>query len=110
MEKIVLHLRRYSSDNTLSSEMAGAVYDILVAECGAPVEQREVFIQSMGKANSASGREIRFEGQLGFGGKLHLQRSRLWVSCYFEDETPDRLARIERAHRALETLFAAQLA
>lgn len=36
----------------------------------------------------SSSHEWRFQGALGFGGKLHLNAGRLWVSCYSEDETP----------------------
>lgn len=38
--------------------------------------------------------EWRFGGGLGFGGKLWWEGTRVWVSCYAEDETDERNARI----------------
>jgi len=47
----------------------------------------------------------RFDGNLGPGGKLHLDMDgRARVSCYSGDETPERLAAIAKANRALERL------
>lgn len=40
--------------------------------------------------------EWRFQGELGFGGKLYLNRGQLYVSCYPQDETP--ILRAAMAH------------
>lgn len=48
--------------------------------------------------------EWRFQGSLGFGGKLYLSLGRLHVSCYPEYRTPERDALIERVNRRLEEL------
>jgi hypothetical protein len=49
-------------------------------------------------------REYRFMGALGFGGKFWQQS--MTVTCYPEDETPERRAIIERANAALADLLA----
>lgn len=54
--------------------------------------------------------EYRFQGSLGFGGKLYREGDRMWVSCYREDETPDRFTVIERTNAALSALSLARSA
>lgn len=47
--------------------------------------------------------EWRFQGDLGYGGKLKYQsHDGFHVDCYREDETPERLERIEKANKRLE--------
>lgn len=84
----------------MTPERANQVYDILIEECGAPVNGRISFVHN----HSEDFREYRFQGSLGFGGKLYGDHRKLWVSCYREDETPERLAMIERANKRLEGL------
>lgn len=48
--------------------------------------------------------EFRFMGDLGFGGKLYRSRSGLRVSCYREDETPERAAIISTTNLALRAI------
>lgn len=52
--------------------------------------------------------EWRFQGALGFGGKFRNNGNHdtPYVDCYGEDETPARLAMIERANRRLAEIFA----
>lgn len=47
------------------------------------------------------GHEWRFQGQLGFGGKLHLNGARLYVGCYPGDRTPGLDREIDRVNEAL---------
>ena len=46
-------------------------------------------------------REFRFQGGLGFGGKFWRNNGRFYVTCYREDETPERLAMIKATNDAL---------
>lgn len=82
----------------MTRERAEAVYDILQREAGAPagsVRDSFVYIHSTEDCP-----EFRFGGLLGFGGKYRAPRNR--VDCYQEDETPERLAVIERTNAALQ--------
>ena len=90
----------------LTLDIANKVYDILV-EIGALEIMRDAFIhtQSTEECN-----EWRFQGKLGFGGKFWNEWSYLddepkWrVSCYSEDETPEREKIIEETNQKLRTL------
>jgi hypothetical protein len=48
--------------------------------------------------------EYRFGGELGFGGKFWRQDGSLFVTCYYEDETPGRLAIKNRVNDILKVL------
>jgi hypothetical protein len=78
--------------------VAREVYQILVEECGAPsdADSAESFLYT-----HRDGRvdEYRFGGSLGYGGKFWQHDLR--VSCYKEDDTPERLAAIARANTRL---------
>lgn len=45
--------------------------------------------------------EYRIQGSLGFGGKLYRQGGRMWVDCYTEDATPERMAVIRKVNGLL---------
>jgi hypothetical protein len=83
---------------------ANRIYDVLVEECAAREASRDYFAQWFD--TGASGDEFRFCGSLGFGGKFWASR---WdVNCYREDETPARLATMDRANvRLAEIRYAA---
>lgn len=74
------------------------IYDILVAECGAPDNERDRFEFSVGFPKCV---EWRFCGRLGFGGKVWWARGELFVSCYPEDATPERDAMVAAANERL---------
>ena len=76
-----------------SPEAYAVVYARLVAECNAKEDRRADFLLYMAEPGR---REFRFSGNLGFGGKLSRDARGLRVSCYQEDETPDRVARVKR--------------
>jgi len=90
----------------LTLDIANKVYDILV-EIGASEIMRDAFIhtQSTEECN-----EWRFQGKLRFGGKFwnewsYLDNEPKWrVSCYSEDETPERKKIIEETNKKLDTL------
>ena len=59
----------------------------------------------------SNGLEFLFQGALGYGGKVYLEPRARWspcfrVTCYSEDETPKRVAMMERANGLLESLAA----
>lgn len=78
-----------------------AVYDILVAVCGAydSADKRKQF-----RCHWPECVEYRFQGYLGAGGKVWAERGRVSVSCYSEDEKDARREMIQRANEALGQL------
>lgn len=83
----------------LSEKEAIKIYDILQKYCGAIDYWRDNFIYVMSHDNV---HEYRFQGSLGFGGKFW---SDDWkVSCYKEDETPERKTIIKIANKALKKI------
>ena len=51
------------------------------------------------------GREYRFIGTLGFGGKIYYSISKgFWVDCYPEDLTDERAETIKEINRSLDIL------
>jgi hypothetical protein len=80
----------------VTEDQANAVYDVLVEHAGASEEQRDEFV-----IMHVNGRcdEYRFIGSLGFGGKFWRHDWR--VSCYREDETPERVEAIRITNEAL---------
>lgn len=75
------------------------VWTILVEECGADDLTRSGFV-----AHWPACREYRFMGALGFGGKVWSSGGRLYVTCYYEDETPLRAQMVLRANERLSHL------
>ena len=93
---------------------AEAIYDILVKYCHAMEigHKRDHFVYDAVNAdNDPYGgiSEWRFYGSLGFGGKFRnseTNETKWYVDCYQEDETPQRLERIEQANVELGKLRA----
>lgn len=83
----------------MTEQHANAVYDALVRYVYADERQRSDFVISHTEGGC---REFRFQGGLGWGGKYWSERNR--VTCYSEDFTPSRQARIEECNRALAAL------
>jgi hypothetical protein len=81
------------------------ILKVLVEECGWNPSDTDILIFRH-HYDQADPRplEYRFMGALGFGGKLHAQADRLSVSCYQEDETPERCAMIQAANARLADL------
>lgn len=102
--------RHYDPGIPLNPEVAHAIYDILVDECGA-ADGHESFgcysLRDLFVGNQTNGfiTEWRFSGALGFGGKFWRNVGRWYVSCYREDETPKRLRAIDRANKRLQKLL-----
>jgi hypothetical protein len=76
-------------------ETAHKIFDILRDECGAREFQRQEFVQT---ATGDGITEFRFQGLLGFGGKVW---ANMRVSCYTEDASPTRQRMIDRANELL---------
>lgn len=93
----------------ITKPQAIAARQILVEECGMRPDDdgRDGFVRIISDPKQDC-REYRFMGALGFGGKFRNNGNRNdtpHVDCYREDETPERLAMIERANARLAELF-----
>jgi len=86
------------SAEPLTTEQASAVFDLLVRHAGASESLRDEFLYHL--TNGCW--EFRFQGWLGSGGKLYVEPSRWRMSCYPEDETPDRLRMIETTNAEID--------
>ncbi len=84
----------------LSQPRAEAVWLMLVNTCGAHRDDGESFIRY---AQEDDPLEFRFQGHLGFGGKLYFE-SVPRVACYKEDETPERKRIVDDANEFLTAL------
>lgn len=83
------------------------VYDILEATCKAPPGLREMLLGNAEVAlrdHPKDTHEFRFQGVLGFGGKVWFSQDRIYVTCYPEDETPERKVMIASANEQLAKL------
>ena len=85
----------------MTAEKANRIWDILVKDAGAHEHHRENFVHYLIEP-VRHGHEYRFMGDFGFGGKLHYTPTRgAWVSCYPEDQTDERKARIDSINAEL---------
>jgi len=84
----------------LTREDVNKIWDILVQEAGASnrIYDRDDFVSHV---MSGEWIEYRFIGNLGFGGKVWNNCGRVYVTCYSESETPERLDIIERTNKLL---------
>ncbi|MER7280520.1 hypothetical protein ABT369_39385 [Dactylosporangium sp. NPDC000244] len=87
----------------MTEDQANAVYNVLVEHAGAREDDRDAFVYHV----THGCEEYRFQGVLGFGGKLYVEPRRWRVSCYREDETPARVEAIWVTNEALAELRAA---
>lgn len=87
----------------MTKHIANRIYDTLVVHCDAP-DTRLDRLQCCAHILQEFGRlEYRFQGSLGFGGKLWMNRD-WYVSCYPEDQTPERDTAVTAANAALDEL------
>lgn len=92
-----------------TAEFAERVYALLVEHAGArdDEDEKSSFVFHQTRQDHELPTEWRFCGKLGFGGKLWRRsygKPDLYVTCYGEDETPERTRIIEVTNRALEEL------
>jgi hypothetical protein len=89
----------------ISDQAAQAAYDVVTNNCGAPVHARNPCAFHFTRWNGRAPTEFRFQGDLGFGGKLYLSRARgFYVDTYPEDRTRSRAAAIEAANAELASI------
>ena len=86
----------------LTEEEWKQVYGILVEECGARDLDGSWAYSEFRHSQLRGTTEFRFGDTLGFGGVLFNSGGRLYVSCYSEDDTPEREAAIEAANARLK--------
>lgn len=81
----------------MTENQVNAIFDILVAQCGAIESERDSFVYHMTHGDCE---EYRCCWALGFGGKFRPQR--MSVDYYQEDETPERerIQKITNEHLA----------
>lgn len=79
-----------------------SIWSALVTHCGASETGLDEFVRFAG---SGQWTEYRFQGLLGFGGKVWNVRDTFRVSCYPEDSTPSRSAMIEAANKELNDIY-----
>lgn len=87
------------------------VYDVLVKYAGAKDDEydKKTFVQAAVDWDYKYSFEYRFIGSLGFGGKIRLPLFRYpHVTCYPEDETPERRSAIEKTNAELKRLIEEQ--
>jgi hypothetical protein len=90
------------AQRSLTIEGATAVYALLRL-VGAPARDQDNFVHVF-TTEARVPSEWRFQGEFGFGGKLWLEHDRWRVSCYREDDTPERIEKIELLNLLLEVL------
>lgn len=89
---------------------AHRIYNVLTSDAAAREFNREEFLQWFAQGEREGGREFRFCGSLGFGGKFWRNMGRWYVNCYREDATEERQRIIQRVNEKLERLRAAEAA
>ena len=86
----------------ITEEMANKVWDVLIEHAGASshdADRLAFVISSVGEDRLP---EYRFQGALGFGGKVYLRDRRGWEVYYYpEDRSQKRDAIVSRTNAAL---------
>lgn len=88
----------------LTQLQAEAVWITLVVVCGAHRDDHDDFIRLAKQTDSL---EYRFQGSLGFGGKVYVGRHEddpPRVNCYKENETPKRRKTINDVNQLLAAI------
>jgi hypothetical protein len=88
-------------------EFYSACYGLLVSTGNATADlwDKQAFISYFVDGTDTSTKEWRFSGHLGFGGKFWRNGTDHYVSCYPEDETPERRAMIDDLNRQITRLM-----
>jgi hypothetical protein len=91
--------------SAIGYDEANAAFDVIEQECGAHPALRDDFVRYAVREKASSfGIEFRFQGHLGFGGKIHRNSNRnalFYVDYYPEDKTPERDAMQDNANTRL---------
>lgn len=89
-------------DFIITFDIANSIIDILVEHCGVNANRRKTIIDDLMWGNLT---EYRFQGNLGFGGKLNYNNSKIYVSYYPEDKTPEKELMVEIANNKLSEIY-----
>lgn len=84
---------------TLSEETYRKCWAILVQHAGAAAEDEGDFLRTVHQHPHFI--EYRFFGVFGYGGKFWHYLGQLYISCYPEDATPERVTLIEKVNELL---------
>jgi hypothetical protein len=89
-------------DFIITFDIANSIVDILVEHCGVNANRRKTIVDDLmwGKLT-----EYRFQGNLGFGGKLNYNNSKIYISYYLEDKTPEKELMVEIANNKLSEIY-----
>ena len=103
-----MSLERQKLSGPYSAPALVYIYDILVIHAGAREEKYEEnqFVQCALEWGFNDGFEYRFQGSLGFGGKIWLPvNGEPYVTCYQEDETLERRWVMEKTNKELKKIL-----
>lgn len=97
---------RRRHNRIMTAEQAHAVWDVLVADCGASPRdyERESFVAAATRDKYPT-TEYRFCGLLGFGGKFWNIDDKWYVSCYQEHADVETRRIMAKANLKLQELF-----
>lgn len=88
----------------ISTQEADEIMEILKKECGFS-EREDYFKDSITEDQENSGREFRFCGYLGFGGKFHYSSSGYFVNTYSEESDGATDLMVAKANKQLGHLW-----
>jgi hypothetical protein len=91
-----------ATEKLVMGDIEKDVYDVLVKHAGANDGESERLQFHHFWEERHDYREYRFMGKLGFGGKLWVNRREIYVNCYPEHITAERLEVIRETNAALE--------
>lgn len=84
---------------------AEEILAILKETCGEPMDKEDFFRHVKTALETGEKLEYRFQGHLGFGGKIWLNKGKTpYVTCYQEDETVGRKVLVKMANEELTRL------
>ncbi len=89
--------------SVVSSHVFMEVFEVLVKGGGASIDDLSNFLAQMDRPLDGP-REFSFRGNLGFGGKIYFEETGFRVSCYPEDETPERTRIISKLNNELKSI------
>lgn len=91
----------------MNEDMARWIWELLVKEAGARYADWQSFMPYITDPKPHGYREFRFQGKLGFGGKLNHKQGEIYISCYPEDVTPQRQEIIQKVNYRLGEMYPA---
>lgn len=89
----------------MNKDQIQRVVDILTEACAMDSHHVESLVLFLEEGLSDCTREYRFQGSLGFGGKLYWGHRRLWVDYYVESSTPARRVAKRTTNQRLQEIW-----